>query len=339
MLRRRLEKLLSEKERSKLRSERMFDTVLYTWLFIPLHVVVTLLSLKGLVVTFAPLLLVFCVLCSVNDLDVHVPLSMDLDSGLFPSARGVELLHARDALLLPGEEAAKLVEQNTKDVGGAEKKRAVVRLGSGMLQRANKLVSTKCGALQLDERRSKVWLDGNQKRYEPALEDMVIGIVTEKHAEEYRLCIRGTDTATLSALAFEGATKRNKPALTVGTAVYCRVTLASKNMEAEVSCIEPGSSKSWVSGETTYGELSGGNIIHVSLALARSLLSRNGTILNMIGSKIPFESAVGVNGRVWIKSDSIQNTVLISSAIVKADSMPNDKWTSLVKRMLSQRTR
>lgn len=198
------------------------------------------------------------------------------------------------------------------------------------------LVASKAGTLRLESRRNKIWIQNNQKRYTPALEDMVIGVVQDRHADEYRLDINGTDTATLPALAFEGATKKNKPNLTIGSLVYCRITRASKNMEAEASCIEPGSSKSWVGGQTLYGELKGGNVVQVSLGLAKSLLSRNGPILQMLGDKIPFESAVGVNGRVWVQAGSVSETVLLSVAIKNADTLPANQWKQLVSKMLEQ---
>ncbi len=47
------------------------------------------------------------------------------------------------------------------------------------------------------------------------VEDMVIGIVVDKHTEGYKLDIRSHFPAVLPALAFEGATKRNRPHLEV----------------------------------------------------------------------------------------------------------------------------
>jgi exosome complex component RRP40 len=44
---------------------------------------------------------------------------------------------------------------------------------------------------------------------------MVIGIITEKHADEWKVDIGCHQLATLSAMAFEGATKRNRPNLNV----------------------------------------------------------------------------------------------------------------------------
>jgi len=249
-----------------------------------------------------------------------------------------KLAEKKGSVLLPGDEVLDLSEQMFQDqsIAGSERKRPVMRLGGGISQRGSMLVASKAGTLRLESRRNKIWIQNNQKRYTPALEDMVIGVVQDRHADEYRLDINGTDTATLPALAFEGATKKNKPNLTIGSLVYCRITRASKNMEAEASCIEPGSSKSWVGGQTLYGELKGGNVVQVSLGLAKSLLSRNGPILQMLGDKIPFESAVGVNGRVWVQAGSVSETVLLSVAIKNADTLPANQWKQLVSKMLEQ---
>ena len=44
----------------------------------------------------------------------------------------------------------------------------------------------------------------------------VIGIVTAKAGDIFRTDIGASDTASLSYLAFEGATKRNRPDVKVG---------------------------------------------------------------------------------------------------------------------------
>lgn len=250
---------------------------------------------------------------------------------------GLELKEEVGSLVFPGEAVGSIVDPNSQTGlrPNDGKKRTVVRLGVGVMQRGTSLYSAKAGMLGLDERRNKVWIENNQKRYVPAVEDMVVGVVIERHSEEYRVDLNGTDTATLPALAFEGATKKNKPNLGIGALVYCRVTRASKNMEAEVSCVEPGSSKSWVGGETLYGELKGGNVVPVSLGLARALLAKNGPVLKMLGERIPFQSAVGVNGRVWVQAASVEHTVLLSVAISKADVMEKQQWTSFVKKMMA----
>ena len=53
-------------------------------------------------------------------------------------------------------------------------------------------------------------------RYIPAVEESVIGVVTEKYGENFAVDIGGPFTASLPVLAFEGATRRNRPNLQVG---------------------------------------------------------------------------------------------------------------------------
>lgn len=259
--------------------------------------------------------------------DLFIPSTMTSVSPT-SSAPGIELTKGLSDVVLPGTIVAQLL------TGGTGGKKAVVRLGPGVVQRGRSVVATKAGPVKFDVRRSKVWVEAQQRRYEPALENMVVAIVVEKHSEDYRVALHGTDTAVLPALAFEGATKRNKPTLAVGAAVFCRVTRATRNAECEVSCIEPGSSKSWVGKQTTYGELDGGTLVRVSLPLARALLPGDNAILATLGRRVPFESAVGVNGLVWLKSATVEHTVLIAQAIQKADTLGLDEWKKWASKLL-----
>lgn len=93
--------------------------------------------------------------------------------------------------------------------------------------------------------------------------------------------IGSAHSASLDALAFEGATKRNKPTLKarsrysqgtlanvvpqVGSLVYARVSLANRDMEPEVECIDPTTHKA-----DGFGELKSGFIVKCSLGFARA---------------------------------------------------------------------
>lgn len=248
-----------------------------------------------------------------------------------------------NTVVLPGDAVAQLLAPPPPPpaASGRPATAAVVRLGAGVARaappRADTVVATHAGAPRFDAARSKVWVSGGgRRRYDPAVGDAVVAVVTDRHAEEYRVDMAGTDTATLPALAFEGATKRNKPALTAGCAVYCRVTRADVDMECEVSCVEPGSSGSWVGGECLYGELKDGNIVSVSLRLAAQLQAEDSVVLGTLGAAVPFESAVGKNGRVWIKSGAVRSTVLLCLLVAKADVMELDAWKKHVAKVLAQ---
>ncbi len=76
------------------------------------------------------------------------------------------------------------------------------------------------------------------RRYIPCVGDNVIGMVIERHGENLILDIGGPFAAVLNSLAFEGATRRNRPKLGEGDLVYARVTLAHKDVDTELSCTE-----------------------------------------------------------------------------------------------------
>ena len=75
-------------------------------------------------------------------------------------------------------------------------------------------------------------------RYIPSVGDNVIGMVIERHSDNLILDIGGPFPAVLNSLAFEGATRRNRPKLNEGDLVYARVTLAHKDVDTELSCTE-----------------------------------------------------------------------------------------------------
>ena len=53
----------------------------------------------------------------------------------------------------------------------------------------------------------------NKFKYVPAPQESVVGVVTSRSGEGWRVDIGSAHTAYLDGLAFEGATKRNKPNL------------------------------------------------------------------------------------------------------------------------------
>jgi len=116
-----------------------------------------------------------------------------------------------------------------------EAKHPNLKLGPGLMQLPDgSTISTKAGALCHNQNRSKWWVESNSRRvstknpipspcvyfdlfqYIPAAQEAVIGVVVGKNgAEGFRVDIGGPHNANLDALAFEGATKRNRPNLKV----------------------------------------------------------------------------------------------------------------------------
>ncbi|KAK8820110.1 hypothetical protein WA577_006179, partial [Blastocystis sp. JDR] len=150
------------------------------------------------------------------------------------------------------------------------------------------------------------------KFYVPQVNDCVIGVVTHVFSEEYEVELNSSHTGRLNTVAFEGATKRNRPYLKPGSLVYCRVLQAFPGMQPDLTCIVSNGPKSeWVNGSSLFGELTGGNVFKVSIEDARKLVDPKDDTLRTIGSQIPYECAVGLNGYVWVNSKDCKSTITI----------------------------
>merc|ERR1712150_219396 len=112
------------------------------------------------------------------------------------------------------------------------------------------------------------WIDIHSKRYVPIKGEYVLGVVSAKAGDTYRVDIGTAEPASLSYLAFEGATKRNRPAVSVGDIVYSKLLVASSYTESELVCVDSYGKKAGL------GVLTGGGFMFaVSLNLVRKLLS------------------------------------------------------------------
>lgn len=212
-----------------------------------------------------------------------------------------------------------------------------VLLGSGVTRDGALLRASQAGILCWEAAQSRMWVEGEARRYVPALGDHVIAIVSDKHADEYRLHIGAASPASLPTLAFDGASKRNRPHLEVGTLVYARIVIAHKDMEPEASCAAPPGvgAKDWVTKESVFGELSGGHVFDCPPALCRRLMGTEVPVLDALANVAPFELAVGVNGRVWISSASAATVVLAQVAILRSQGVADDGHAPLVDAIAS----
>jgi len=203
-----------------------------------------------------------------------------------------------------------------------------LRLGLGLTQSKENIIATKAGILRFQPP-NFYWIENNQIRYVPSVDDTIIGIITEKHPDNYKVDIGSASPATLGTLAFDGASKKNKPNLNVGSLVYSRVIVANKDMDPELVCL----SLPPVHPPDMFGPLNSGYMFKCSTGLAKSLMSTQCPVLAYLGKRIPFEICVGINGRVWVNSGSVSNTILITNAILNSEFL-SPKQTSLLVQQL-----
>eukprot|EP01006_Ploeotia_vitrea_P040541 TRINITY_DN66434_c11_g1_i1.p1 TRINITY_DN66434_c11_g1~~TRINITY_DN66434_c11_g1_i1.p1 ORF type:complete len:328 (+),score=150.82 TRINITY_DN66434_c11_g1_i1:45-1028(+) len=249
-------------------------------------------------------------------------------------------------IVFPGDDVTSLADAaaasddnnntNSSSISSKKKKKKQelkTRIGAGVVRNASELMATRCGVLRRDKiggATRKVWVDATMRRYMPQVDDMVVGTVLERHKESYVLDIGSSHPARLPTLAFEGATKRNKPNIEVGSLVYARVEAANKDMEPELTCISPHIKKDWVTGESMFGELHGGYLFKCSLSLAHKLLDDECWVLQCLGSYMPFELAIGMNGRVWLNAETPLHIVIASNAILNSENMKDSHVQTMV---------
>jgi len=193
-------------------------------------------------------------------------------------------------------------------------------------------VATAAGVLRRTD--SEVMVENLRKRYIPREGDFVVGIVTHRSSEIYRVDIRAPCTALLPSLAFNAATRRNKPAIEVGALVYARVAAAHPDLETELSCVDPESKKSWNTGEILLGELRGGTTFEVALSATQRLIASDCFVLDRLGQDFAFQICVGDNGRVWLAAASLRETVLLVQAIRRSFGMTDVQVEATVTRMV-----
>ncbi|XP_028816398.1 exosome complex component RRP40 [Denticeps clupeoides] len=227
-----------------------------------------------------------------------------------------------DEVLLPGDVFSLRLPEFGSDVK-AEK--AVC--GPGLRRNGDQVLVCKSGVLR-HKAPNVYWIDSQQKRYVPAKGERVIGIITARSGDVFKVDVGGSEPASLSFLAFEGATKRNRPNVQVGDLVYAHFIIANKDMEPELACID---SCGHANGMGVFGE--GGLMFRLSLGLVRRLLAPQSMIVKDLEKLFPFEMVVGLNGRVWVKAKSIQQTLIVTNLLESCENMTAQQRQTLFQRV------
>lgn len=146
----------------------------------------------------------------------------------------------KPSFVLPGDDV-------TDNVTGLT---TTLKIGPGLVQKENKVLSNAVGTLRY-QAPTKYFVESSRKRYFPCVGDQVVGIIEDRGGDYYSVNIFSGSNCILSRLAFEGATKRNKPELNKGDVIYARIISTSSYTDTELSCtVTSGAKKEWSTGET-----------------------------------------------------------------------------------------
>ncbi|XP_015594228.1 exosome complex component RRP40 isoform X2 [Cephus cinctus] len=227
---------------------------------------------------------------------------------------------------MPGDIIKDISTHNTKDK---------IILGPGLRRDGEVIVASKAGVLRKGQS-ATYYIDSYQKRYIPNRGENVVGIVTQKVGDIFKVDIAASEQAGLSYMAFEGASKRNRPDVQVGDVVFAKLLVASKDMEPELVCVDSLGKKGKL------GVLSSdGMLFTCSFSLVRKILNPECPLFKMLGKEQAYDLAVGMNGRVWIKARSVHETIAVANAILAAEytalSEMNSLCNRIAKMLLQQR--
>lgn len=209
-------------------------------------------------------------------------------------------------VVLPGDEITIPQSDSTK--------KSKIFLGPGLRKQNEQVFACKGGILK-QKSTNTFWVESIQKRYIPSKGESVIGLVVQKAGDIFRVDIGSSELAALSYLAFEGATKKNRPDVNVGDLVFAKLLVANKDFESELICVNSLGKK------LKLGVLTGGFVFNCSINLARRLRNNECPLLESIRKhlQVPIEIVVGMNGRVWINARRERDIIAVGNAILAAE--------------------
>lgn len=221
-------------------------------------------------------------------------------------------------VILPGEHIT-AAEQ-------LHKQRRKLVIGPGLSLSDGQIKSNHAGILNFKPP-GTFFVDSYLKRYIPARGDCVVGVVTAKLGDFYRVDIGSSEQASLSYLAFEGATKKNRPDVSIGDAIFGKVLISNKDLEPELVCVDSQGKKDRL------GVLSDGFVFSCSLNLVRKILQPKCNLLSALQKELHYECAIGMNGKVWVKAKTVKETIAVSNAILAAEYLSEQEIVKMCGRI------
>ena len=114
----------------------------------------------------------------------------------------------------------------------------------------------------------------------------------------------------------------------IGDLLYSRVLTGSKDMEPELVCIDAGGKANGL------GLLKEGFLFKINIDMSRRLLSNTNDFLKQLSKVVPpFEIAIGMNGRIWLKSEKPKITIFIMEAINEYSLVKESETENFVNQL------
>lgn len=200
-----------------------------------------------------------------------------------------------------------------------------LKLGPGLHFNGENILVSKSGVLR-QKNFDTFWVNCHQKRYVPCKGENVVGVIVGRQGDVYKVDIGSSDHAFLNYLSFEGSSKRNRPNINNGDVVFGKLINANKDMEPEMTCVDPANGKANGMGIIECN----GFLFNVSLNLCRKVLATDCVLLGELGTRCAFEIVVGLNGKIILKCKSSIAIIAIMNIIYASEFMTNEQILSTI---------
>lgn len=158
-------------------------------------------------------------------------------------------------------------------------------------------------------------------------------MVLARLTDSYKVDLGASLMANLNFSGFEGATKKNRPNLQPGDVVFARVSVANKDLEPELVCLDGDNQAAAAAAVEGLGQVTDGMLFRCSVSAARKLQQTSSWVIEGLGKHYAFEVTVGANGMFVLHSNKASDTVKLGNILLESDSIdPSDedakKWLS-----------
>lgn len=203
-----------------------------------------------------------------------------------------------------------------------------VYIGPGLRWQENVIFATRSGLLKKTSK-NLYYVDSHQKRYVPQRQEFVIGIILKRKGENYLIDIGGSERATISCLAYENTSKKNRKEMKPGDLVFGQLLVANKDMEPELVCIDLNDAS------VGMGSLpENGIVFTIPLHVARMIVNPHNSFLKIIAKKVQFNIVVGYNGRVWLMAQRQCDMVAVMNCLMMLEVMSLEDAKKQVFKLL-----
>lgn len=179
----------------------------------------------------------------------------------------------------------------------------------------------------------RFWIGCRRKVYYPNVGDLVLGVITVKTAEYYKVDLGWAQPATLPAVeGFSAANRRNRPNLPVGSVVFCRVTFCHRDLDPQVTCVE-------AEEEIGLGPIKPSpalNLFSLPVSYAEDLQRIDSFVLAAFGKRFSFEIIVGCNGKMILETATPALTKALGEAIIKAELLTEREVQALAAGIIKE---